>query len=305
MTLAMTAVDEILVTYPRWPHVPRGALPRQVARFAASVMHGASYHAWPDEERPRALAALQPAPWDSEKLGVPASRLFMMVPPEAQEGAAPLLASTLAAADASGIRYLVTRIDAGDVGVIQTMEQAGFIVVDAILSQYLRPRDAVLTPPGDIVVRPAQSDDADALAAISDSCFTMSRFHGDPWIGEDKARAIYRDWARNIARGLNDVNVVSVLGGEVVGFMSCKDVPHARAAYGSGYGRIELVAMAPSARGRGGVAAMTRYLLDESRTRGWDLLGIGTQIANVTAMRAYQNVGFVPGDSIFTLRRLA
>lgn len=304
MSVAATAVLDVLVRYPLWPHVPRGVTASQVARFASMVMQGATFYGWPDDATPRAVAALQTAPWDSEKIGVPAARLFVTVPPDAPGTAAPLLARVLAEADGAGIKYLVTRIDAGDVAVIQAMEQAGFIVVDAILSQYLRPAAAPPPAQTDMRVRPAEPDDAEVLAGIADACFTMSRFHGDPWIGVDKARSVYRDWARNIARGLNDVNVVAVLDGAVVGFLSCKDVPPARSAYGIGYGRIELVAVTPAARGRGGVGAMTRRLIDEAPARSWDLLGIGTQIANVQAMRAYQHAGFVPGDSIFTLRRL-
>lgn len=304
MTVAAAAVLRVLERFRLWPHVPRGATPLQVARYAAVVLQGAIFYGWPDDEQPRAIAALQPAPWDSEKLGVPAARLFVVVPPDASEVAVPLLQRALEIADSSGIRYLVTRIDAGDLGVIQAMEQAGFIVVDAILSQYLDPRIEAPAASGGLEVRLAEPADADALATIADLCFTMSRFHGDPWIGVENARAIYRDWARNIACGLNDLNVVATVDERVVGFLSCKDVPAARSTYGHGYGRIELVAMAPEARGRGGVAAMTRRLVEDAVERDWQRLGIGTQIANVQAMRAYQRVGFVPGDSIFTLRRL-
>ena len=77
----------------------------------------------------------------------------------------------------------------------------------------------------------------------------------------------------------------------------------AREAYGHGYGRIELVAVAARAQGRGVVAALAGPLFDEACARRWDVLGIGTQISNVRAIRAYQRVGFIPGDSIFTLRR--
>jgi GNAT superfamily N-acetyltransferase len=298
---------ELLERFPSWPHAPRGAAPSQVARFAASILGGARLIGWPDDERPRAVAALHDAPWDSEKLGVASARLFVVVPPDAADGTAALLDRALAAADAAGARYLVTRIDAGDVHVVQALEQRGFIVVDAILSQYLRPAESPpIAAPPDVHVRAAIPADGPALAALADESFTMSRFHWDPWIGPERGRAIYREWAHNIARGLNDVNLVAEIDGGVIGFLSCKDVPQARPAYALGYGRIELVAVAPPARGRHVIAALTARLVAEcaSAERRWDLLGIGTQIANVRAMRAYQRVGFAPGDSIFTLRRL-
>lgn len=296
---------DVLEAYPSWPHAPRDATAAQVGRFAASVLRGATLLGWPDEDRPRAVAAVQDAPWDSARLGVKAGRLFVVVPPAAIDGAVELVAGTLAAAAGAGFRYLVTRIDAGDLAVVQVLEKAGFLVVDAILSQYLQVGAAPpLTAPPDVAVRLVDLADGDALAALADGCFTMSRFHCDPWIGEERGRAIYRDWARNLAAGLNELTLVAEIDGAVAGFLSCRDVADTRPSYGFGYGRIELVAVAETARGRGVVASLNRRLIAESPSRGWNLLGIGTQIANVRAMRAYQNVGFIPGDSIFTLRHL-
>ena len=147
--------------------------------------------------------------------------------------------------------------------------------------------------------------DASSLASITDASFTESRFHGDPWVGEARARAIYRLWASNLARGLNDVTLVAHQADSVVGFLSAKGVAGAREAFGFGIGRIELVAVAEQHRGLGVVAALTSRLIEESPARGWSLLGIGTQTSNVRAMRAYARAGFAPGDSIFTLRWLA
>lgn len=304
MNVDPSKVVELLERFPKWPHAPLGARPAQVAQFASAVLQGSTFHGWPDDHSPRAVVALQSAPWDSEKLGVPAARLFAIVPPDESAAASQLLSRVLEYADRAGLRYLVSRVDAADLGAIQAMEKSGFVVVDAILSQYLDPRTACAPSSSELQVRFAEPGDAEALAEIADECFTMSRFHNDPWIGGETARGIYRDWARNIARGLNDLNLVAVSDERVVGFLSCKDVPAARSTYRQGYCRIELVAIAPLARGRGGVAAMTRRLIDEAPARDWQRIGIGTQVANVQAMRAYQKVGFVPGDSIFTLRRL-
>jgi ribosomal protein S18 acetylase RimI-like enzyme len=227
------------------------------------------------------------------------------VPPTARTGAEALVAHALAAADAAGYRYLITRLDALDLAIVQILEQAGFIVVDAILSQYVRPHETTPThAPNGVTVRAVEPADSDALAALSADAFTLSRFHNDPALGASLGREIYREWGANLARGLNDLTLVAEIAGAVAGFLSCKDMTAARSTYGFGYGRIELVAVAEQARGRGVVAAMTARLFAEA-TGGfdWRVLGIGTQIANVRAIRAYQRVGFVPGDSIFTLRR--
>ena len=295
---------EVLEQFPYWFHALRGASPGQVARFAAAGLRGARLLGWPDDGPAAALTALQDAPWDTAKLGVTSGRLYVCVPPAAHAGAAALIADTLAAADAAGYRYLVTRLDAGDLHVVQLLEQAGFVVVDAILSQYVRTAEAAApAAPPDVAVRAVRPDDAAGLAALAAAAFTMSRFHSDPSIGVDLGRSIYREWGANLAGGLNDLTLVAELDGALAGFLSCKEMTAARASYGFGYGRIELVAVAEAARGRGVIDALTATLLVEARARTWEVLGIGTQIANVRAIRAYQRVGFAPGDSIFTLRR--
>ncbi len=297
-------VLDVLERFPYWLHALRGASPGQVARYAASMLGGARWFSWPYDGPPAALVALQDAPWDSDKLGVKSARIYVAVPPGAHGGAAELVARTLATLDGEGYRYLVTRLDANDLQVVQLLEQAGFIVVDAILSQYVRPAEAPApAAPADVAVRQVGADDGDALGVLAADAFTMSRFHSDPAIGVELGRAIYRDWGTNLAFGLNDVTLVAELDGAIAGFLSCKDMAGARSAYGFGYGRIELVAVAATKRGRGVVAALTARLFEDATARAWEVLGIGTQIANVRAIRAYQHVGFAPGDSIFTLRR--
>jgi dTDP-4-amino-4,6-dideoxy-D-galactose acyltransferase len=291
-------LSELVERHPLWPHVPHEATPAQVARFAGSVLVGARRFGDRD-----GLVALHDSSWDAAKLGVRSGRIFVVLPPDSRRPEQ-VLTDALAAIDADGYRYLLTRVDANDMRTIQLLEQAGFILVDAILSQYLWTDHVAPAPPGPHTVRRATPADAERLAVLVDESFTMSRFHCDPWIGLDRAREIYRDWGRNIAKGLNDVNLVVEVDGAVAGFLSCKDIVESRSAFGYGYGRIELVAVDARARGRGCVQALTVRLVEESAVHDWRRLGIGTQISNVRAIRAYQRAGFVPGDGIVTLRRL-
>jgi ribosomal protein S18 acetylase RimI-like enzyme len=300
----MDDLRALLERFPYWPHAPQGVAPAQVATYALGLTAGATWTERRDASG-RLLAAVGRIhqPWDSEKLGRKAGRLFVVDGAQAPD----VIATALAEARAEGYGYLLTRVDSNDLTTVQTLEAAGFRVVDAILSQYLRvkPTDApaAATAPG-LAIRETRPDDADALAEIADLSFTRSRFHDDPWIGPTLARTLYREWAGNIARGLNDLTLVAerTEDARVVGFLSCLGMKAAPAAYGWGYGRIELVAVHPDHRGRGAVRAMTARLIADAAGRGWELLGIGTQIGNVRAIRAYAAAGFVPGDSIFTLR---
>jgi dTDP-4-amino-4,6-dideoxy-D-galactose acyltransferase len=297
----VTDLLKLLDRYPYWPHVPRGVSATQVARFAEATLRGGVV-TFGDAG---AIVRLD-APWDTEQLGVRAGRIVPVIPPESAPGAAQLVAASLADADRDGYRYLITRVDAGDVATVQHLEAAGFRIVDAILSQYLRVAEAHAPPPSPgVSIRAVKVEDGDALARTADESFTQSRFHCDPFVGLARARALYRMWASNLARGLNDLTLIAEVDGDMVGFLSVKSVPCAPEAYGFGIGRIELVAVKESHRGRGVVRALTARLVELAPGRGWALLGIGTQASNVRAIRAYQRVGFTPGDSIFTLRWLA
>jgi dTDP-4-amino-4,6-dideoxy-D-galactose acyltransferase len=293
------ALRALLERYRHWPHAPRDVTPQQIAAYALSTIPASAELII----APDAGTALYETPWDTRKLGVRAGRVALVAPSPA--GAAPVVAETLARAEAQGFGYLITRVDANDLAAVQTLEAAGFQIVDAILSQYLRvPAAPPAAADPAIPVRPVRPDDAAALGAIADLSFHHSRFHDDPFIGAARARRFYHDWVESLAHGLNTLTLVAERDGAVVGFLSCLDFTGARGAYGWGYGRIELVAVHPDARGAGVVPALTARLVAESPALGWSLLGIGTQIGNLAAIKAYQRAGFTPGDAIFTLRWL-
>lgn len=300
-------MDELLALlerYPYWPHPPRAATRAQHARFAQSGLRGAEITEHRSAERLEAAVARHHLPWDTEKLGFPAARVAFVIPPNATCGFEVPVRATIERARADGYGSLFTRVDAGELGLVQALEAAGFITVDAILSQYIQVPEAGALPAAreGVTVRIATAADADLLARITDASITQSRFHGDPKIGVPRARELYREWARNAVNGLNDLTLIGEVRGEPAGYLSGKDVKGALDAYGFGYCRIELVAVLDGFRGTGVVQAMTARLLAECPSRGWGLCGIGTQISNVRAIRAYAKAGFAPGDSIFSLR---
>lgn len=295
----------LLERYAHWPHPPRGATRAQVAHFAAATLAHATWTELRSAQRIEAAVARVHLPWDTEKLGVEGARIACVIPDDAACTHGEVIGAALAQARQDGYGYLFTRVDAAELRTVQALESAGFQTVDAILSQYLRVADGLTAGRGtDALVREATAEDAETLATVTDASLTMSRFHGDPWVGLDRARALYREWARNSVRGLNDFTAIAEVDGQPAGFLSVKNVPGAKEAFGFGYGRIELVAVLEAYRGRGIVHAMTARLVEECPRRGWGLLGIGTQVSNVRAIRAYARAGFAPGDAIFSMRWL-
>jgi len=300
-------VDELLsllTRYPYWPHRPRASSVEQHAAFARASLQGAELVRHHRGSILVAAVARQTLGWDTEKLGVPSARLSVIVDPDSVEVTASIVGEALASATSAGFGYLFTRVDARELATVQHLERAGFRTVDAIVSQYLRVgvQPGVSAAPSGIAVREATAADAALVEEMTDATLTQSRFHSDPLVGVEKARAMYREWARNSVSGLNELTLIAEVDGVPAGFLSCKDVRGAREAYGYGYCRIELVAVLEAFRGTGAVQALTANLLARCPAHGWALCGIGTQISNATALRAYGKAGFTPGDAIFSMR---
>ncbi len=268
-----------------WPLAPPGTRAEQAAWFA-STLEGATW-----TELGGAATARMPSPWDGEQLGVVCARLALVIPPSAARMTSTLVAQSLADATAAGVNYLVARVDAGDFAVVQELEAAGFRLVDTIVSQHMRVTVApsIVTP--GYTIRAAVAEDVPAFERLSNDCFDDTRFHTDPWIGAKRARAIYRTWSAACARGRNPFSVVAVdENGEIAAMLSAREVPGSRAAFGCGHARVELVAVDPRHRGRRLVDAMTAALVEASPGLGWDWIGIGTQAANLPALRAYRRI---------------
>ena len=302
-SLPAEALD-LLERFPYWPHAPRDASARQVAEFAAGLLRDGAHHiARAAEGRAEALWVRQDLPWDSEKLGLKSARATFVVAPGSERAAA-LCESAVEAALREGYGYLFTRVDARDLATVQACEKAGFVVVDAILSQYIdlpRAREMGATPEG-LSLREGGPQDAPALQRLVDATLLHSRFHDDPKVGRERGRELYREWAHNSVHGLNQFTAIASIEGVDAGFLTVKDNAGAREAFGKGYGRIELVAVDARFRGQGVVGALTDFLIAACPRLGWERLGIGTQTWNVAAIRAYQRAGFTPGDAIFSMR---
>ena len=302
-------VDELrmlLERYGAWPHTPQGTSRAQTATYALATLKGAEQVVeLRSADRLEAVAAVQGLPWDTARLGVESGRVAFVRADDAMPSHAELVRATLAHTSARGLRYLFTRVDAAELGLVQALEAAGFVTIDAILSLYCmvdgRPGG---TPPPEIRVREGGKSDAGLLEHITDASIRFSRFHCDPWIGMARARELYREWARNSVDGLNDITLIAEIGSEPAGYLSCREFHGAREAFGWGYCRVELVAVLEKFRGRGVVPALVVRLLDECASHGWGRCGVGTQISNVGAIRAYTKAGFQPGDAILTLRWL-
>ena len=191
-----------------------------------------------------------------------------------------------------GAGFFQAKVATDDVARVGSLESAGFRMIDVNVTFRGEPGRVL----GDVGgVRVATSEDRDAVVAIAERDYSVSRFHLDPQIPDEIARAIKRDWADNFFRGARgDRLLVAEADGEVIGFLLALDGTEASV--------IDLIAVATRARGRGAGRALVCGLAD---SRPDYPLVAGTQVANVGALRFYEGLGFTVQQTQFVLHRHA
>lgn len=130
-------------------------------------------------------------------------------------------------------------------------------------------------------IRKALADDLDELEKIAATAFSKSRFASDPLLNKEKVGELYSLWVKNAF--LNKEKTV-LTSASRDGFVIC-DFSGERC-------HIDLLAVAESARGKG---VGKKLLLEAERLAtdaGYKELLVGTQAANVSALRLYEKCGF-------------
>ena len=169
-----------------------------------------------------------------------------------------------------------------DISATRVLSQAGFFVADVNLYFEGSP---VVENKSEWTTRVANSDDALAVAAIAEKCFSCTRFHLDPYVGEEKANKIKREWTQNYFKGSRgDLMIVAEGRQGVVGFLQLirKD---------NGLWIIDLIGVDINVHGQGVGSAMISAM--GSLCEGIKCIGVGTQVANTSSIAFYQKQGFV------------
>lgn len=192
------------------------------------------------------------------------------------------------APDAGAAAFLQTRVPATDVARVTALERAGWSVVDVTVTLSRSP--GIEPGAGAWRVEPAADRDRDALLAIAHDDYDVSRFHLDPQVPDDVARRIKRDWIAACLDGERGDGVLVAAGDDgPAGFLAMLRTPTAQV--------IDLIAVRAAARGTGAGRALVTRLLAESETT----IEVGTQIANVAALRFYEALGFRARDTHYVL----
>jgi len=220
------------------------------------------------------LSAIEPLAWDSAFFGFAIGR----VRPEVEAGE---LGAALREADEEGLRCLYLLAAADDHLLLQSAQRHGFLVRD-VRVELERPVAGHASAMDGL--REAQPGDRPRLAAIARESIRGTRFLADDGFPRERAHELYVEW---LERGLEPgASHGALTDEELVGFVTCGLDRHA------GVGSIELIAVAPGARGKGvggrlmaGAGALFAGASLETAT-------VVTQGHNIAAQRLYQACGY-------------
>jgi len=242
------------------------------------------------------MVEVAPDPWLSTLLGKSAGRLKLG---EATAEAEPCRAQLAAAA----LQFCDVRVAAERTDWLRVLQQLRFYTVDATITLELLP-GAELATVGAIPVVPVAVYDAgtgaaiaESLSALAERSFRYSRFHLDPAIPERVANQIKAAWARNCGLGKRGDRCFVAYGEkQPVGFLAALLGQEGDQAVAT----IDLIAVEAARRSQGIGRALVSAFADAYRDRD-ALLRVGTQLANIPALRFYQRLGFTVARSSYVL----
>lgn len=168
--------------------------------------------------------------------------------------------------------------------VVNELLQIGFKLVDTNLQfeKILTSTPAINT--GSTIIRLAEPNDEQQIADLAKRSFCHSRFHADLAISDLQANEIKADWSRSFFHGeRGDAMVVAVNGDRVVGFLLSLQTTDKVLV-------IDLITVDESMRSQGLAGAMTWFTQAQFPNAG--KLRVGTQLANIAAIRCYERLGF-------------
>lgn len=212
-------------------------------------------------------------PFESSIAGVPVGRLRL------DRGEPAELAEAIADAAASGVRHLVATIGAAEHAWSWKLNEQGFRLVDVAVTLRREKGEAQAWPE----VRMAVPEDLAPILRDCATLFPLSRYYTDPFLGHDKADELHRRWITNSFQGRAAAVFVADHGGEAAGFLT--------ALVDGDRGRIDLVGVAPHAKGRGLGTKMISTALHWFDERVSEVL-VKTQAHNYPALAIYTRLGF-------------
>jgi len=238
------------------------------------------------------VVLIERADWDSEHFGVNVGKLKLAIfnREVGINGRRFLFKKVKDAAISQGLSVIFARIALNDLLTVQSLEKEGAILTDILqtfnvnLERKLRPVKSSSV----VEVAEANERDEQVLMEIAKKVFKVDHFHADPYLPKGKCDEVYPKWISSCLKGLVDVVVVTKKGGKPIGFVTCNVE---RLIDGYSYGIIDLIGVDKENEGKGIGSLLVSEALKwfSNYTKS---VYVGTQAANIPAMRLYEKAGF-------------
>src|SRR2546428_5029083 len=243
------------------------------------------------------IAIAEKAAWDSEHFDRKMGKISLAVF-DSTVGQEQRLAAFGAIAKKAELNMISARVNLNDLCTIHALERLGAILTDILLT--FRFDLAVHIPSPHfpkMKVSPAEEMEAEELGLLGGRIFQVDRFHGDPNLPSSKSDELYSKWVSNCVNGLADTVLVARDNDRIAGFITCKIE---RIGPDCKVGVVDLVGVDPSYGGRGVgsdlISAALRWFSGKARS-----VYVGTQAANLRAVRLYERSRFIHASSEATL----
>jgi len=190
------------------------------------------------------------------------------------------------------VRVPVARLD-----LVHALNKSGFKVVDVNVTFECIPKETETDLFSPIIIRVARPEDRDTTLDIAGTCFTYSRFHLDPLISNDLANLIKREWVANYFKYERGEKIlIAEQDAKPIGFLAIT-----KGISGNKSIRvIDLIGIQPEYQRIGAGRQLIDFFINDSVNK-YNILRVGTQIANVPSMNFYQRCGFHITESAYVL----
>jgi len=212
-----------------------------------------------------------------------------------------IVSRLLIRAGANGFCHLMARTPSSSYQAIHTLEQHSFRTMGVQVTLVMKSglKEPAYQPQQGTAVRPYAESDLPFLEELSAEAFTESRLFADPCLPVQATRRLHRLWIANDCHGRAAKVFVADLNGTHVGYIACL-LHQATGVEEPCIGDIDLLAVSPSARGKGIGSALIAAALQWLRPLSSYVI-VRTQVSNYRAIALYQRAGFELAQAHTTL----
>ncbi len=195
------------------------------------------------------------------------------------------------------VKCLYFLADSNHVETVRVAEKNGFYLTDIRVTYERSTQGLGNQYERGASIRMPVPEDLPALRAMTDSSYQDSRFYYDGHFSQEACDRLYEIWIEKSLSGFAQVVLVMGEPGQPEGFVTCDAIlPEA-------VGKIGLVGVARSRRGRGVGQALVLESLHWFARQGMKSVQVATQGRNISAQRLYQKCGFLTKEVRFWYHR--